>query len=154
MFRVLRWEIYPAAPLPAPSWSWKSCVLCWHWWELSTAAAFGWAGSMPPLANRSPSGQSGKLPHPAGSFRKQGHGWVPERGLNREAEAWAESRDRGRKKEDKMFPAPREEHRLRAHLSSMLPCSSRTILYPCPLPATSEPSSSRSLQRPDSMKGT
>lgn len=108
-------------------------MLCWHWWELSTAAAFGWAGSMPPLANRSPSGQSSKLPHPAGSFRKRGHGWVPERGLNREAEAWAESRDRGRKKEeDKMFPAPREGHRLRAHLSSMLPCSSCAILCPCP----------------------
>lgn len=99
-------------------------MLCWHWWELSTAAAFGWAGSMPPLANRSPSGQSSKLPHPAGSFRKRGHGWVPERGLNRETEAWAESRDRGRKKEeDKIFPGPREEHRIQAHLSSILPCS-------------------------------
>lgn len=71
----------------------KLCVLCWR--ELSTAATIIWADSTPPSANRSPSGQSPKLPHPAGSFRKQGSGWIPVRGLNREAEEWAESRGWG-----------------------------------------------------------
>lgn len=92
------WEmqIHPAASPPLHPSQFeleKLCVLCWR--ELSTAATIIWADSTPPSANRSPSGQSPKLPHPAGSFRKQGSGWIPVRGLNREAEEWAESRGWG-----------------------------------------------------------
>lgn len=60
-------------------------VLCWR--EPSTAATIDWADSTPPSANRSPSGLSSKLPHAAGSFRRQRSGWLPVRGVSREAES-------------------------------------------------------------------
>lgn len=126
-------------------------MLCWHWWELSTAATIVWAGSMPPLANRSPSGQSSKLPHPAGSLRKQGHGWVPKRGLKRETgfgrvegSGWGKAKGIGKNTEYKLvFCLPYSPFSISYH-SLPLPQT--------PMPATAEPSPSWFLQRSGSIE--
>lgn len=84
MFGVPRDEIYPAtSPPPQPS-QFELERLCGAGGSRAQLPPSTGPGSTPPSANRSPSGQSNKLPHPAGSFRKQRSGWVPMRGLNRE----------------------------------------------------------------------
>lgn len=127
-------------------------MLRWHWWEPSTAAAILWASSVPPSANRSPSGLNSKLPHPAGSFRKRGRMWLGTREGSTEKQRLGQSQG---------IWVGKKKRRTQNELVFCLPCSltpycttaySTPTLPTQPLPTAAEPSS-WALQKSGSIEG-